>query len=55
MALIKGIRALLYGQGYTIRGVQRILKDQGLKHVQALARGEVTLAPAASEPALEAV
>ena len=31
--LLKGIRHLLYGQGYTIRGVQRILKEQGTAHV----------------------
>ena len=31
--LLKGIRALLYGEGYTIRGVQRILRDEGVAHV----------------------
>ena len=31
--LLKGIRHLLYGEGYTIRGVQRILKDQGIRFV----------------------
>src|SRR5437588_9738035 len=35
--LLKGIRRLLYGEGYTIRGVQRILKEHGIKSVQALA------------------
>lgn len=35
--LLKGIRRLLYGEGYTIRGVQRILKEHGVKSVQALA------------------
>ena len=34
--LLRGIRRLLYGEGYTIRGVQRILKEQGIKSVQAL-------------------
>ena len=34
--LLKGIRHLLYGEGYTIRGVQRILREQGLKFVQAV-------------------
>src|SRR5262249_37187192 len=33
--LLRGIRHLLYGEGYTIRGVQRILKDEGVKFVQA--------------------
>lgn len=32
--LLRGIRHLLYGEGYTIRGVQRILREQGLKFVQ---------------------
>src|SRR3954469_9709526 len=32
--LLRGIRLLLYGEGYTIRGAQRILKDHGVKFVQ---------------------
>jgi DNA-binding transcriptional MerR regulator len=32
--LLRGIRHLLYGEGYTIRGVQRILKEHGGKFVQ---------------------
>lgn len=39
--LLRGIRHLLYGEGYTIRGVQRILREQGLRFVAAVARGEV--------------
>ena len=35
--LLKGIRRLLYGEGYTIRGVQRILKEHGIASVQRLA------------------
>jgi DNA-binding transcriptional MerR regulator len=35
--LLRGIRRLLYGEGYTIRGVQRILKEHGIKSVQGLA------------------
>jgi DNA-binding transcriptional MerR regulator len=34
--LLRGIRHLLYGEGYTIRGVQRILKDHGTKFVQSV-------------------
>src|ERR1700692_2100089 len=37
--LLKGIRRLLYGEGYTIRGVQRILKEHGIASVQRLADG----------------
>ena len=33
--LLRGIRHLLYSEGYTIRGVQRILKEQGPRFVQA--------------------
>jgi DNA-binding transcriptional MerR regulator len=35
--LLRGIRRLLYGEGYTIRGVQRILKEHGIGSVQRLA------------------
>ena len=35
--LLRGIRRLLYGEGYTIRGVQRILKEHGIKSVQGVA------------------
>jgi DNA-binding transcriptional MerR regulator len=34
--LLRGIRHLLYGEGYTIRGVQRLLKDNGPKFVQSV-------------------
>jgi DNA-binding transcriptional MerR regulator len=34
--LLRGIRHLLYGEGYTIRGVQRILREQGARFVQAV-------------------
>lgn len=36
--LLRGIRHLLYGEGYTIRGVQRILKEEGPRYVQAIWR-----------------
>jgi len=32
--LLRGIRHLLYGEGYTIRGVQRLLREQGVRFVQ---------------------
>ncbi|MET0482401.1 MAG: MerR family transcriptional regulator, partial [Aestuariivirgaceae bacterium] len=43
--LLNGIRQLLYGEGYTIRGVQRILRDHGVAHVTAIGRGEITAEP----------
>src|ERR1700745_1157770 len=33
---LRGIPPLAYGEGYTIRGVQRILKEQGGKFVQSV-------------------
>jgi DNA-binding transcriptional MerR regulator len=37
--LLKGIRHLLYDQGFTIKGVQRILKDHGARNVIAIGDG----------------
>lgn len=40
--LLRGIRHLLYGEGYTIKGVQRIFREQGVKFVmQAWQEGAV--------------
>lgn len=41
--LLKGIRHLLYSEGYTIKGVQRILKEQGNRFVVAVATGGAML------------
>jgi len=41
--LLRGIRHLLYGDGYTIRGVQRILREQGVRTVQSVGQGILTL------------
>ena len=46
--LLRGVRHLLYGEGYTIRGVQRILREQGQKFVQAVWQ------PGAAQPMAEA-
>jgi DNA-binding transcriptional MerR regulator len=43
--LLRGIRHLLYRDGYTIKGVQRILKAEGIRFVQAVGRGEQAVAP----------
>jgi DNA-binding transcriptional MerR regulator len=45
--LLRGIKFLLYGEGYTIKGVQRILKAQGVKFVQMVWRDPGSLAAAA--------
>ena len=36
MDLLRTIRSLLYGEGYTIRGVQRLLKERGMRAVIAM-------------------
>lgn len=41
--LLRGIRQLLYGEGYTIRGVQKILRDQGIRHVCEIGSGAVSV------------
>ena len=46
--LVRVIRDMLYGQGYTIRGVQKLLKQRGAKDVVATAG-----ATPAGEPPLE--
>ena len=38
--LLRGIRALLYVDGLTIKGVQKILKERGLRHVAMIGRGQ---------------
>ena len=50
--LLRGIRRLLYGEGYTIRGVQRILKEHGIKSVQTLADSSAAVSFGAIEAAI---
>lgn len=45
--LLRAIRQLLYGEGYTIRGVQRILKEQGPRSVVEAARGSALVSDGA--------
>ena len=50
LELLRGIHDLLYKRGYTIRGVQMILKEEGVAYVTAIGRGEIL--PRKSEMAL---
>src|SRR5580692_7581981 len=43
VALLRGIRALLYVDGMTIKGVQKVLRDKGLRYVSEIGRGEASL------------
>ncbi|MCA0994578.1 MerR family transcriptional regulator [Alloyangia pacifica] len=63
VALLAGIRQLLHDDGLTIKGVQKVLREQGVKHVAAIAPppglldesgediAEAPAAPTAAEPA----
>jgi DNA-binding transcriptional MerR regulator len=37
VALLEGIKQLLHAEGMTIRGVQKVLREQGVRHVAGLA------------------
>lgn len=50
MALLAGIRNLLEIDGYTIKGVQRVLRDQGVGWVRRRSSGDVADEPAPVEP-----
>ncbi|WP_289033557.1 MerR family transcriptional regulator [uncultured Roseibium sp.] len=47
--LLRGIRHLLYGEGYTIKGVQRILKEQGPRFVMQIWREDALPVPATQQ------
>lgn len=39
--LLRGIRTLLYHDGYTIKGVQKVFREQGVRHVTEIGREEL--------------
>ena len=41
--LIRGIRDLLYSEGLTIKGVQKVLREKGVKHVMNIGTNEGAL------------
>lgn len=50
MELLRGIRQLLHRDGYTIKGVQKILREQGVEAVKERARSEEEAHAARMEP-----
>ena len=40
IAVLRGVRSLLHDQGYTIKGVQKLHREQGLTHVIAAGLGD---------------
>jgi DNA-binding transcriptional MerR regulator len=47
MELLRGIRHLLHAEGYTIKGVQKILREQGIDQVKAASAASSAAASAA--------
>lgn len=55
IAVLRGVRRLLHDEGYTIKGVQRLHREQGLRRLVAAGQGETiaTVPVAAASEALE--
>ena len=53
LAVLRGVRTLLHDEGYTIKGVQKLHKEQGVKRL--LAAGQGGDAPEANYAADDAV
>jgi DNA-binding transcriptional MerR regulator len=46
IAVLRGVRHLLHDEGYTIKGVQRLHREEGIRRVVAAADGAVAVGPA---------
>ena len=55
VALLRGIHRLLYGEGFTIRGVQKILRERGVQHVLGFAQGTTDVGLPAAQVAANVV
>ena len=53
VSLLTGIKRLLHDEGMTIRGVQKILREQGVRHVAGLSGDEVTENSASDAPFID--
>jgi DNA-binding transcriptional MerR regulator len=49
MELLRGIRHLLHAEGYTIKGVQKILREQGIDYVKQYGGAPALDAPSGKE------
>ncbi|MBX3485535.1 MerR family transcriptional regulator [Phenylobacterium sp.] len=50
IAVLKGVRRLLHDEGYTIKGVQKLQREQGLKRLVAAGEGVTFSAPTPDKP-----
>ncbi|WP_310538705.1 MerR family transcriptional regulator [Phenylobacterium sp.] len=55
ISMLRGVKTLLHEDGYTIKGVQRLHKEQGLKRLLSAASGQGAppLEPADHRPVLD--
>lgn len=49
IAVLRGVRALLHDEGYTIKGVQKLHKEQGVRRLAGVGEGEAIPQTAAEE------
>lgn len=54
IAVLRGVRHLLHDEGYTIKGVQKLHREHGLKHLVSAGEGAAPPAPASAEKAVPA-
>ena len=50
IAVLRGVRRLLHDEGYTIKGVQRLYREQGQRHLIAAGEGGARVAQPAAAP-----
>ena len=49
IAVLRGVRRLLHDEGYTIKGVQRLYREQGVRRLVAAGEGEGVPPPLAAD------
>jgi DNA-binding transcriptional MerR regulator len=54
ISVLRGVRRLLHDEGYTIKGVQKLHREQGLKRLVAAGEGASQVPEAVEKPALAA-
>jgi DNA-binding transcriptional MerR regulator len=50
IAVLRGVRRLLHDEGYTIKGVQKLHREQGVKRLVAAGEGETPAGNALAAP-----
>jgi DNA-binding transcriptional MerR regulator len=50
IAVLRGVRRLLHDEGYTIKGVQKLHREQGVRRLVAAGEGVAVPAPAEKAP-----